>query len=121
MKDVVGRQAYELFLPNMYSRLHPVFPVTYLEPYKERPNDSSEPDLPMPDLADENAEYEVEEIVDRRVDDGVLQYCCKFKGWDETYNEFVDADDLDAEKLVQAYEQNAKPKRKRGRPRKKVS
>ena len=121
VKDVVGRQAYELFLPNMYSRLHPVFPVTYLEPYKERPNDSSEPDLPMPDLADENAEYEVEEIVDRRVDDGVLQYCCKFKGWDETYNEFVDADDLDAEKLVQAYEQNAKPKRKRGRPRKKVS
>jgi hypothetical protein len=49
--EQIGRQAYHLALPEKYSRLHDVFPVQFLEDYKQR--ESLETGLPMPDLQDD--------------------------------------------------------------------
>jgi len=46
----IGGQAYRLVLPEKYSRLHDVFPVQRLEPYRARDDNSDL--LPMPDLED---------------------------------------------------------------------
>ena len=54
----------------------------------------------MLNLVNENAEYKIKEIMNRWVNDGVLQYYYKFKNQDKMYNEFVDVDDLDIEKLI---------------------
>ena len=64
VKDVVGKQAYKLFLSNMYLRLYLVFLIIYLELYKERLNDFLKLDLPMPNFTNENAEYKIKKIID---------------------------------------------------------
>ena len=46
----IGGQAYRLALPDKYSRLHPVFPVQFLEDYRRREDNNSL--MAMPDLED---------------------------------------------------------------------
>jgi hypothetical protein len=66
----IGTQAYRLALPNQYSRLHDVFPIQLLEPYHSR--DHEEP-LPMPELEDDQEEYEVEEVKDKTLMKGKIR------------------------------------------------
>ena len=56
----IGGQAYRLVLPEKYSRLHDVFPVQLLEPYRARDDNSDL--LPMPDLGDPRDEWEVRRL-----------------------------------------------------------
>ncbi|KAJ5267259.1 hypothetical protein N7478_010067 [Penicillium angulare] len=80
----IGAQAYRVALPEKYSRLHNVFSVSLLEPWNSRNNNDSR--MPMPELEDEE-EWEVEEIRDKRVFDGVLHYYVKWTGWPSEYNQ----------------------------------
>jgi hypothetical protein len=48
----IGGQAYQIVLPDKYSRLHDVFPIQLLKSYNQR-NKNNEQSLPMPDLIDE--------------------------------------------------------------------
>jgi len=36
--ETKGKQAYKLDLPQIYSRIHNIFHVSLLEPYKQRPD-----------------------------------------------------------------------------------
>ena len=76
VRDAVGKQAYRLALPTSY-RIHDVFHVCLLEPYRQRAGE--EPAEPM-SLADDEGEWEVEEIKGSRVRQGQQQYLVQWKG-----------------------------------------
>jgi hypothetical protein len=87
----VGKQAYRLALPQQYSLLHNVFPVSLLEPWHS--NKGSDP-LPMPPLAEEEDEWEVEAILDKATIDREAYYLVKWKDWPPEYNSYQPEEDL---------------------------
>jgi RNase H-like domain found in reverse transcriptase/Reverse transcriptase (RNA-dependent DNA polymerase)/Integrase zinc binding domain/Chromo (CHRromatin Organisation MOdifier) domain/Integrase core domain len=109
----IGSQAYRLALPNQYSRLHDVFPIQLLEPYHSR--DHEEP-LPMPDLEDDQEEYEVEEIKDKALMKGKIRYLVKWAGWPSEYNQWVNEEDMgNAQARIKEFERKKKAKVKNGK------
>ena len=86
----IGAQAYRLALPDKYQRVHNVFPVQFLEDYHTRNNDDNL-SLPMPDLEDDNDEWEVQEIRDSKTFTGVLHYLVKWQGWPSEYDSWEPA------------------------------
>jgi transposase InsO family protein len=88
----IGAQAYRLALPTKYARLHDVFPVQLLEAYHPR---KGEDPLPMPDLAAEDNEWEVQEIRDSKRFDGILHYLVKWTGWPCEYDSWEPAENLE--------------------------
>jgi hypothetical protein len=111
VEDVVGTQAYRLALPTGY-RIHPTFHVSLLEPYTRREDGSEAPYLPLPELLDDEEQYEVEALLDRRTRKRVPQYLVKWLGWPEEYNQWVPEGELDAPELRKEYDSQAKRKRK---------
>jgi len=65
IKRKVGNRAYELDLPKRM-RIHPVFNVGLLEPYREPQDPSRKAEPPLPDIVDEESSYVVKAIVDSR-------------------------------------------------------
>jgi hypothetical protein len=112
--DAVGAQAYRLALPKEMSRIHDVFHVSLLEPWRSR--DGSE-ELPMPVQLDEDSqpEWEVEEILADRKHKGRIEYLVKWQGWPSSYNQWEPEDHLEgAPDLLEAYHALATaPTRKR--------
>jgi hypothetical protein len=112
--DAVGAQAYRLALPKEMSRIHDVFHVSLLEPWRSR--DGSE-ELPMPVQLDEDSqpEWEVEEILGDRKHKGRVEYLVKWQGWPSSYNQWEPEDHLEgAPDLLEAYHASATaPTRKR--------
>ena len=53
--EAIRLQAYCLALFEKYLRLHPVFHVLHLEPFKPRNGEMAQ-NMPMPDLKDNNKE-----------------------------------------------------------------
>jgi chromobox protein 1 len=49
-------------------------------------------------------EFEVEEIVAKRVTKGVVQYCVKWIGYDEQANSWLSLEDLNCIDLVSEFE-----------------
>lgn len=91
--EVINDNAYKLELPSSLSRLHPVFNITRLRPYKE--SDSSKfptrevLDRPPPQLEDEDDGFEVEAIIDKcRTKDKSRRwkdwYLVKWKGYPDS-------------------------------------
>lgn len=91
--DPVGTQAYRLALPNQYSRIHNVFHVSLLEPWKQRGKRNDNESLPMPEL-DDDEEWEVEEVKEEQEFDGDLHFLVKWKGWPSEYNQWVPEADM---------------------------
>ena len=98
----VGPSAYQLELPE-YVRIHNVFHVSRLEPYRNnRTLDRLvEPPPPHPELVDGQAHHTVERILDsRRHGRGqVLQYFVHFQGYPVSDREWVPASDLNHDAL----------------------
>jgi hypothetical protein len=80
----IGGQAYRLALPEKYSRLHDVFPVQFLEDYQQRKG--LETILPMPDLQDDQEEWEVQEVKGSKDIEGIQHYLVKWTGWPSEYD-----------------------------------
>ena len=109
----IGGQAYRIALPEKYTRLHDVFPVQLLEDYHTR--DKNDQFLPMPDLEDDEAEWEVQEIRDAKKLDGIQHYLVKWAGWPSEYDSWEPAEYLaNARRKVREFENAQKKKRKRG-------
>ena len=89
----IGRQAYRIALPEQYNRLHNVFPIQLLEPWRVRAEEE-EDTLPMPDLEDEDSEWEVEEIKAKEVFKGNTYFLVKWTGWLSEYNQWVPEEDM---------------------------
>lgn len=107
----IGGQAYRIALPDKYSRLHDVFPVQLLEDYHLREGDEGK-FLPMPDLVEEQEEWEVQEIRDAKKLNGVLHYLVKWTGWPSEYDTWEPANHLEgAQRKVKEFERSKKRKR----------
>ncbi len=105
----IGSQAYRLALPAQYARLHNVFPIQLLEPWKA----DTTHNLPMPDLADDSDEWEVEDIIAKQTYDHELYYEVKWKGWPTEYNQWVLATDITAPKAIRTFEQRQSHRKKK--------
>ena len=98
----VGEVAYKLELPQTAQQVHPVFHVSLLRPY---PVDAGRrrPEKPMPLLLDEDGDwYEIDAVLDTRLSRGRRQYLVKWKGQDESCNEWGPEADV-AEVAVQEF------------------
>jgi hypothetical protein len=89
--QVVGKGVYKLELPPRYSQLHPVFPVVKLklvkpDPFPRRPRT----DEPPPVLwTDEDERWEVDEILEARVQYGSLWYMVRWKGYGPEHDDVL--------------------------------
>lgn len=64
----------------------------------------------MPDLEDEE-EYEVEEVYDKKVIEGENHFLVKWKGWPSEYNQWVPQEDMEhATEAIQSYWKRKKEK-----------
>jgi hypothetical protein len=96
---------YELCLPVQW-KLHPVFHVDLLTPYRETEFHGANYDKPPPDLINREEEYEVERIVaSRRFGRGrELQYLVKWKGYPDVENQWVNKEEVFAEDAVREFQ-----------------
>ena len=99
--QVMSPVSYRLELPTQWS-IHPVFHIDLLTPYRETPMHGPNYSRPPPDLVDNAEEYEVEKILDsRKFGRGrKLQYLVKWKGYPDSENQWVDKNDIFADKAV---------------------
>ena len=105
--DRVGQLAYRLKLPESMSRIHPVFHVSKLKPYKA--SGRVQPP-PVPIEIEGELEYEVERILDKRTvkrsrrTDSV-EYLVKWLGYGHEHNSWEPAKSVaNAQEIVQAFE-----------------
>jgi hypothetical protein len=101
---VLSPITYELRLPVQW-RLHPVFHVDLLTPYRETEFHGTNYDRPPPDLISGEEEYEVEQIVaSRHFERGrKLQYLVKWKGYPDAENQWVAKEDVFAEDAIKEF------------------
>jgi transposase InsO family protein len=105
--DRVGQLAYKLQLPESMNRIHPVFHVSKLKPYKA--SGRVQPP-PVPIEIEGELEYEVERILDKRTvkrsrrSDSV-EYLVKWLGYGHEHNSWEPAQSVaNAREIVQAFE-----------------
>jgi len=114
--DIVGKQAYRLALPKEMSRIHNVFHVSLLEPWRSR--DGAE-ELPMPVHLEEGEapEWEVEAVLNKRTHKGKVEYLVKWKGWPVEYDQWEPEENLEgAPDLLREFHASvSQPKRKRNK------
>ena len=100
--EKVNSRSFLLELPQSLSRLHPVFHVSLLEPYRANTIPGRKRPPPLPVEVDGEKEYEVEGIEYSRLRNHKLQYLVKFTGYDDP--EWQPAENLEhAPELVAAY------------------
>ena len=103
----IGGQAYRLALPEKYSRLHNVFPVQFLEDYHHQKGVKEF--LPMPDLQDDQDEWEVQEVKGSKDIQGVHHYLVKWSRWPSEYDTWEPVDHLkNASRKIQEWERQAR-------------
>lgn len=106
--EVVAPTAYKLKLPGTM-QIHPVFHVSLLKPYVETPpgierNIEKPPD---PVIHNEELEYEVDKILDKRIHRRRVEYLVKWKGYPEYDSTWEPIRHLDnAPAAIEEYENN---------------
>ena len=98
---VLSPITYQLELPLQW-KIHGVFHADLLTPYHETELHGPNFTRPPPDLIDGEEEYKVEEILQSwRFGRGhKVQYLVRWKGYPESENQWVDWDDLHADKVI---------------------
>jgi hypothetical protein len=96
---------YELRLLVQW-KLHPVFHVDLLTPYRETEFHGANYDKPPPDLINGEEEYKVERIVASRCfgRGHKLQYLIKWKGYPDAENQWVAKEDVFAEDAIREFQ-----------------
>ena len=102
--QVMSSVNYHLELPTQWS-IHPVFHIDLLIPYCETPTHSPNYQCPPLDLVDREEEYKIKKILDSRWFGRrhKLQYLIKWKGYPDSENQWVDKDDVFADKALQEF------------------
>lgn len=88
IQKCIETQAYRLWLPPTY-RIHPVFHMSLLEPYKRRPGDPDIPEYPIPELMEDDQECPVEFIRKKRTRKGKVEYLVRWEGYPKEYDEWL--------------------------------
>jgi hypothetical protein len=102
---VVGNGVYKLKLPPCYSQLHPVFLVMKLklakpDPFPGCPRHDEPPPVLQPD-GDER--WEVDEILEGRVQYSSLWYMVRWKGYGPEHDKWVKHSDVFAKDAIDTY------------------
>lgn len=80
--EKIGKSAYKLQLPKTWRAIHPVFNEVVLSPYTAPVYTSQrKPPPPLPEIIDGEVEYNVEKILDSKVERGVLKYLVHWEGY----------------------------------------
>ena len=93
---------YQLILPEQW-KIHDVFHVDILTPYRETEFHGPNYNQPPPDLVGEEEQYEVEQVLDERNHGHwkKKQYLVKWKGYPDSDNQWLDAKDMEnAQELI---------------------
>ena len=90
----LGLQAYRLELPNTMRQIHDVFHVSLLDPAKENTIPDRIQSPPPPVILDNEAEFEVEEVLDSKVSRRRLFYLVKWLGYPSFENSWEPASNL---------------------------
>ena len=107
--EIISRSAYKLKLPPSW-KVHPVFHVSLLRPYQDgtmlRP--AVQPP-PPPEVIDDELEYEVEKILDSRINKrkkNALEYLVHWKGYLDEEDSWVPVVDMgNAQELIKEFHQ----------------
>ena len=104
MAQVLSPVTYRLTLPEQW-KIHPVFHVDLLTPYKETTFHSVNYTRPPPDLINNEEEYEVETILDSRVRGRKrqVQYLVKWVRYPDSDNQWLNADQLTANEAIKDF------------------
>src|SRR6201996_7558434 len=102
--QVLSLVTYRLMLPEQW-KIHPVFHVDLLTPYKETTFHGTNYTRPPPDLINKEEEYEVEQILDSRVRgrNRKVQYLVKWVGYPDSDNQWLDAEQLTADDAIREF------------------
>ena len=85
IKDVVGPEAYRLWLP-AHHKFHPVLNVSRLEEY--RPRDHDNPEYRTDSIeVDGEEQWEIDRLLDRRTKHGTVEYLVRWVGFGDEYNQ----------------------------------
>ena len=102
IQRVLSTITYQLTLPEQW-KIHDVFHVDLLTPYRETEFHGANYACPPPDLVGEEEEYKVEQVLDER-NYGCWkkkQYLVKWKGYPDSDNQWLDAKDMEnAQELI---------------------
>ena len=103
IQKVLGPVTYQLQLPKQW-KIHNMFHMCLLSPYKEtdehRPNHTD----PLPDLIDGENKYKVEAILAHRKRGRQMQYLVKWKGYDPSNNTWEPETNLsNADEILSEY------------------
>ena len=104
--QVLSPVTYQLTLPEQW-KIHPVFHVDLLTPYKETAFHGANYTRPPPDLINNEEEYEVEQVLDSRVRgrNRKIQYLVKWVGYPDSDNQWLDADQLTADDAIREFKE----------------
>ena len=91
--EKIGTHNYRLQLPDQW-KIHPVFHVDKLRPYNQDPKEPNHP-RPPPDLIEQEAEYEVEKILDSKYRRNILHYLVKWVGYPNSEASWLRADNTE--------------------------
>ena len=102
IQQVLLAITYQLMLPEQW-KIHVVFHIDLLTPYKETEFHGANYARPPPDLIGDEEQYEVEQVLDER-DYGrwkKKQYLVKWKGYPDSDNQWLDAKNMEnAQELI---------------------
>ena len=106
MELVLSPINYQLTLPEQW-KIHLVFHVDLLTPYKETAFHGANYTRPPPDLINDEEEYEVEQILDSRTRgrNRRIQYLVKWVRYPNSDNQWLDADQLTADEAIREFKQ----------------
>jgi hypothetical protein len=104
IKKVLSPITYQLILPLTW-KIHDVFHVDLLTPYVETDFHGPNYTRPPPDLINEEEEYEVEQVLSSRHHGRghKIQYLVKWKGYPDSDNEWVDWENMHADKALEDF------------------
>ncbi|KAJ1584106.1 hypothetical protein NDA11_004353 [Ustilago hordei] len=103
VQEWVGCQAYRITLPANL-RVHDVFHVSMLEPARTSslPQRAEQPTIPS--LPDEDLDFEVEALIDKRSHNGTTEYKVLWRGYSEEAASWEPVENLNCPDLIQEYE-----------------
>ncbi len=112
IQEFIDKQTYHLNLSVIY-RVHSVFHVFLLESYNCRLNDDSILDYFILELIDDEQEWKIEKILQKRKRKRILYYKIQWKEYFIEYDQWISSEDMkDVSKLIEAFKTRLKRERK---------
>jgi hypothetical protein len=100
--ELIGKTTYRLDLPSQW-KIHNTFHANLLLHYQETREHGHNFTEPLPELIEGQEEWEVEQILDKRVHRCKEQYLIKWKGYSDTHNSWEPVENIQAPVLILAF------------------